>query len=82
MRGHHEGDKWTMRPEGELERWKKKDPLDHYTKKLIKDKIITQKEIEEKRAQFIKEIEDAVEYAKNTPYPDPSELVSDIFYEG
>lgn len=82
MRPHAEHHLEPGRPEGELEEWKKKDPLDRFTKKLLEDKIITAADIEKKNAQFVKEIEEAVQFAKEAPYPDASEVTTDVFYQG
>jgi TPP-dependent pyruvate/acetoin dehydrogenase alpha subunit len=81
MRKHAEHFVETKRPPGELEEWKKKDPLDRFTTKLLQDKILTGREIEEKKVQFMKEIDEAVQFAKDAPYPDPKEVTSDVFYE-
>ncbi len=81
MRPHAEHFQETKRPPGELEEWGKKDPLDRFTTKLLQDKILTGREIEEKKVQFWKEIEEAVQFAKDAPYPDPKEVTSDVFYE-
>jgi acetoin:2,6-dichlorophenolindophenol oxidoreductase subunit alpha len=82
MRGHYEGDPETYRSKAEVEEWKKKDPLDRFTKKLLEDKILTPGDIEKKRTQFIREIEEAVQFAKQAPFPDASEVTSDVFYQG
>ncbi len=82
MRGHFEGDPEVYRPKGEVEEWKKKDPLDRFTKKLLEDKIITSTEIERKKNQFLKEVEEAVKFAQDAPYPNAAEVTSDVFYEG
>jgi pyruvate dehydrogenase E1 component alpha subunit len=82
IRGHYEGDAQPYRSKEEIEEWKKKDPLDRFTKKLRDDKIITSKYVEEKKAQFTKEIEEAVQFAKDAPYPNAREMTSDVFYQG
>jgi pyruvate dehydrogenase E1 component alpha subunit len=65
-----------------VQEWKKKDPLDRFTRKLLEDRTLTPGEAEKKRAQFTKEVEEAVQFAKEAPYPDPSEVTSDVFYQG
>ncbi len=82
IRGHYEGDPEPYRSKEEVQEWKKKDPLDRFTRKLLEDKTLTPGEVEKKRAQFTKEIEEAVQFAKEAPYPDPSEVTSDVFYQG
>jgi len=82
IRGHYEGDPEPYRSKEEVQEWKKKDPLDRFTRKLLEDKTLPPGEVEKKRAQFTKEIEEAVQFAKEAPYPDPSEVTSDVFYQG
>lgn len=81
MRGHFEADPAAYRPKGELEEWKKKDPLDRFSNKLLADKILTPGEIEKKRTQFGKEIEEAIRFAKDAPYPEAKEVEADVFCE-
>jgi pyruvate dehydrogenase E1 component alpha subunit len=82
MRGHYEGDPEPYRSKDEVQEWKKKDPLDRFTRKLLEDRTLTPGEAEKKRAQFTKEVEEAIQFAKEAPYPDPSEVTSDVFYQG
>lgn len=82
MRGHYEGDPEPYRPKDELEEWKKKDPLDRFSKKLLEDKVLTPGDVEKKRNQFMNEINEAIQFAKEAPFPDASEVTSDVFYQG
>jgi pyruvate dehydrogenase E1 component alpha subunit len=82
MRGHYEGDPEPYRSKEEIEEWKKKDPLDRFTKKLLEDKVLVPEEVEKKRNHFIKEINEAIQFAKEAPFPDASEVTSGVFYQG
>jgi pyruvate dehydrogenase E1 component alpha subunit len=82
MRGHYEGDPEPYRSKEEIEEWKKKDPLDRFTKKLIEEKVLVAGDVETKRNQFIKEINEAIQFAKEAPFPDASEVTSGVFYQG
>jgi TPP-dependent pyruvate/acetoin dehydrogenase alpha subunit len=82
MRGHYEGDPEPYRPKDEREEWKKKDPLDRFTKKLFNDKVLTPGDVEKKKNQFMNEINEAIQFAKDAPFPDASEVTSDVFYQG
>jgi TPP-dependent pyruvate/acetoin dehydrogenase alpha subunit len=83
MRGHYEGDPEPYRrTKDEVLEWKRKDPLDQFTKKLLEDKTLSPGEVEKKKVQFTREIEEAVQFAKEAPYPDPSEVIADVFYQG
>ncbi|MBU1206961.1 MAG: thiamine pyrophosphate-dependent dehydrogenase E1 component subunit alpha [Proteobacteria bacterium] len=82
MRGHYEGDPEPYRSKDELEEWKKKDPLDRFTKKLLEDKVLTPGDVEKKSRQFMNEINEAIQFAKEAPFPDASEVTSGVFYQG
>lgn len=82
MRGHYEGDPEPYRSKDELEEWKKKDPLDRFSKKLLEDKVLTPGDVEKKRNQFTNEINEAIQFAKEAPFPDASEVTSGVFYQG
>ena len=45
----------------------------------INQAIATQAEIEQIDTQVTQEIEEAVEVARQSPYPDPAELFEDMF---
>lgn len=76
--GHFEGDPCNYRPAGELEEWKKKDPIDLYEKKLVKEGAIDQKGIQKIRDEIKKEVDEAVDFARKSPQPDIEELYVDI----
>jgi TPP-dependent pyruvate/acetoin dehydrogenase alpha subunit len=80
-KGHWEGDpcEAMYRPEGEMEEWKKKDPLDVYKKKLLKGGVITQKEIDSIEKQTIVKIADAVEFALSSPEPEFEDALNDVY---
>jgi pyruvate dehydrogenase E1 component alpha subunit len=76
--GHFEGDPCNYRPEGELEKWLKKDPIVLYEKKMKKEGILSDKQIKELRASAQKEVDEAVAFARQSPQPDIDELYKDI----
>ena len=75
--GHNGSDNCAYRPDGELEEWKKKDPL-----KVFKDRgYLTDEELKAIEKEVDAEIEKACEFAAESPYPDASELMTDIFVD-
>lgn len=79
-KGHHVGDpgiEYRTREEEAL--WKERCPIDYFRNHLIENEIVTEKDIEDMEQEIIREIKEAVEFAKNSPYPDPSEAFEDIF---
>jgi acetoin:2,6-dichlorophenolindophenol oxidoreductase subunit alpha len=82
QKGHHIGDPGTVyRLEEEKEVWIKRDPIKTFRERLIKEKIVSEKEIENLEKESRKLIEEAVQFAENSPFPEPEEAYQDLFYE-
>jgi pyruvate dehydrogenase E1 component alpha subunit len=77
--GHFEGDPCNYRPEGELEKWLKKDPIVLYEKKLKKEGVLDDKQIKKLKDAAQKEVDEAVAFARQSPQPDIEELYKDIY---
>jgi pyruvate dehydrogenase E1 component alpha subunit len=82
-RGHSVADPdQTYRSKEEIEEYKKsKDPLNLFKEKLIEENVLS----EEKALEIDKLAKDeanaSAEFASASPYPDPSELMDDIYWE-
>lgn len=82
FRGHFEGDPkggGVYRSEAEMTEWKNKCPIRSFRTKLIDNEILTEKEVQEIERRIIEEIEEAAEFAQNSPYPPASEVSNDVF---
>lgn len=80
--GHSEIDPADYRPPEEVEYWKSRDPIPRFEQLLIEQKIITE---EEKKAAYSKakqDVDEAVAYAENSPFPQAEEALEDLYYEG
>ncbi len=64
-----------FRPKDVVEKWAQHDPIKVYGERLIEKGILKQEDIAEIRAEVDKEIEEAVEYGKNSPRPDKDEFL-------
>jgi pyruvate dehydrogenase E1 component alpha subunit len=80
--GHHMGDPGGYRTKEEIERWKKKDPIDRLHSCLIKENVITEEENKEVEAKISQEIEEAVKYALESPEISLKDAFSDNVYYG
>lgn len=80
-RGHYEGDEQVYRDDEEVQRWRDRDPIDSFKRRLIDRGELTEAEFEEMRAEAEATIEDALEYAADAPYPETSEAYDDMFSE-
>ena len=68
------------RPEEELIDWIKKCPIKRTTETLLKENIMTPEDIETLKAEITEEIDKAVEFAKESPFPDVGELTTEVYY--
>lgn len=75
--GHNGSDNCAYRPAGELEEWKKKDPI-----KVFKEReYLTEDEMKAIETEVEAQIEAACKFASESPYPEASELMTDIFVD-
>jgi pyruvate dehydrogenase E1 component alpha subunit len=87
LRGHVgpddniQGTHTDIRPDAEIEAWREKDAIDNLEKYLLENKILLESEVEEIKREIEKEVEEAHQFAKDSPYPDESELTKYVFKE-
>jgi pyruvate dehydrogenase E1 component alpha subunit len=81
FRGHSLADPDELRPSEEKDTWCARDPIKKLGGYLVEQELATQQELSEIEQRVQKEIDEAVEYAENSPEPDPSELHRYIFAE-
>ena len=67
------------RSDEEVEAWKQRDPIAIHKERLLAQGVATQAEIDQIEAEIMREIEAAVSFARESPYPEPSELFEDMF---
>jgi pyruvate dehydrogenase E1 component alpha subunit len=82
FRGHHEGDPRkgeTYRTRQEMDEWERRDPITQLGDRMIKDRKVTQAELDAIKKETMKEIEDAVAFAKESPSPKPEDVTSYLF---
>lgn len=68
------------RPAEELEEWKEKCPVKNLTEKLLRDKVITAEELEKTTAEITREVDQSVEFALASPYPEDADLLTDVYH--
>lgn len=69
--GHSRSDPATYRPDGELEAWLKRDPLPAARDRLVAAGV-DEETLTEVEASAAQEVEDAVEFALASPFPEPT----------
>ena len=78
-RGHSMSDPANYRTKEELENYKNNDPIEVVKTEIIKNKVATEKELEKINKNVILEIKEAAQYALDSPYPDISELYTNVY---
>ncbi|WP_156291230.1 thiamine pyrophosphate-dependent dehydrogenase E1 component subunit alpha [Oceanobacillus salinisoli] len=78
-KGHSKSDAMTYRTRKEEEAWRAKDPIIRLEKVLVEEGIFTKEKAIAVRQEAYQEIEDAVEFAKNSPMPPVDELRTDVY---
>ena len=80
IRGHYEGDPQKYRTKEAVKNWqKKKDPIERFAKALMKRKILPRKKADQILNEINAEIEAAVQFAKESPFPEPEAALDDLF---
>jgi len=79
MTGHSAHDAAEYVPEGLWEEWKRKDPITRLEKKMAEKRWATREEIGRLHAGIRQEVDEAIEWAENSPYPDASELLDNVY---
>jgi acetoin:2,6-dichlorophenolindophenol oxidoreductase subunit alpha len=79
LRGHFEGDPCRYRSEDEVRRWTKKDALTAYRKLLKEKKLLDDSQIGQVEDQARSLIEEACQFAMDSPYPALSEMAEDVY---
>lgn len=81
LRGHEEASGTKYYPEGIIEEWEKKDPVDNYEAWLLEKNYIREQDVLEIRNELKTEINDAlkVAYAEPDINPDTSKEFNDVY---
>ncbi|MFT7652501.1 MAG: TPP-dependent pyruvate/acetoin dehydrogenase alpha subunit [Limisphaerales bacterium] len=69
----------TYRTDAEVEEWKKKDPIDQFEARLAEQDILTAEAALAVHDEVLAEIATAVQFAEDSPYPDASALLEDVY---
>jgi pyruvate dehydrogenase E1 component alpha subunit len=78
-KGHSRVDPAKYRPKEEVEEWLAKDPIKRFKEKLLQTNTLTESEIQQIEKEVSAEIEEAVKFAMESPYPAPEEALEDVY---
>jgi TPP-dependent pyruvate/acetoin dehydrogenase alpha subunit len=78
-RGHFEGDTHLYRAQEEKDECRKRDPIPRFRKKLIEMGVLTEGEADKIDQEVAEEMDKAVKFAEESPFPEPEEVYADEF---
>jgi len=81
FKGHSMSDPAKYRTKEEVEGYKAKDPIEHVMRTIKDKKYADDKWFEKISAKVKDEVEASVVFAEESPYPDPSELYTDVYVQ-
>ena len=79
-RGHWTGDPEVYRTREDVKAWMEKDPIKRMKEKMLADKVATETELEAIEKKAIADVEEAAEFAVNSPEPDPKSVMDNVYY--
>ena len=77
--GHFEGDPEIYRPKSEVEELRKKDPIIRVEQELKRRNWLDDEKANEIRNKAKSEVEEAIKFARESPYPEPEEALRGVF---
>jgi pyruvate dehydrogenase E1 component alpha subunit len=67
------------RTKEEVEEWKQRDPIECFRAQLVNSEVLTEEKAHGIKRSVEKEIEDAVQFAEESPDPAPEDALQDLF---
>jgi pyruvate dehydrogenase E1 component alpha subunit len=80
-RGHSMSDPQKYRTKEEVEEYKRRDPIEMVKHTMLERGIVTEDELAAIDAQIKITVDESVKFAEESPFPDPSEIFTDIYVE-
>ena len=80
-KGHSMSDPAKYRTKDELNDFKSKDPIESVLQVIVKNKYASEAEIEAINQKIKDIVEDSVQFAEESPYPEAHELYEDVYVQ-
>lgn len=81
QKGHSRFDAAAYRPKEEVESWMKKDPIARFQTKLSGMGVLTDAVAQKMVQEAKKAVDEATEFALESPFPEPEEASEDVYAE-
>ena len=79
FRGHSMSDPAKYRSPAEHAVWKERDPIPNFGKKLVEQGMLSKDRLKEIQAAALSTVQEAVKFAEESPWPEDSEVFTDIY---
>jgi TPP-dependent pyruvate/acetoin dehydrogenase alpha subunit len=79
--GHFEGDADAYRTDDFKTEMAERDPLSTYAKRLTDEKILNESDMAAIQQAMYDEVEEAIQFAQDSPYPEPEAALEHVFAE-
>jgi pyruvate dehydrogenase E1 component alpha subunit len=80
-RGHSMSDPAKYRTKEELEDYRTKDPIEKVKQTILENGWLKEAQFEEIEARVEQVVNESVEFAENSPFPDPEEIYRDVYQD-
>ena len=81
FRGHSMSDPQKYRTKEEVAEWKLRDPIELIKDRILTNEIATQEELDAIDARIKQQVDEAVKFAEESPWPKPEEAFEDIYVQ-
>ncbi len=82
VRGHAEHDNQHYVPDGLLDEWHQRDPVDRFVAWVRQSELLPDLDIDALKAEIAMTVRDAVDRARDMPDPDPETALHGVFADG
>jgi pyruvate dehydrogenase E1 component alpha subunit len=79
FRGHSMADPEDYRTKEEVAEWRERDPIPAFGALLEREGALTTEHREQIDRDAVRQVDDAVEFAERSPFPDPDMLYEDVY---
>jgi pyruvate dehydrogenase E1 component alpha subunit len=82
FRGHSMADPEEYRSKEEVEEWQRRDPIATFSDRVVGEELSSREDIDALDQEAQQAVEEAVEFATNSPYPELDALYDDLYAYG
>ncbi len=81
-RGHSMADPEQYRTKDEVEEWRPHDPVETFPRRLVEEGVLGEDDVKRMDDEAMKAVDEAVQFAEESPFPDLASLYDDVYVIG